>query len=130
MARVLLLEDEPTIRYVVSLFLEDAGFETITAVSGEEAIRNLHTDAPVDVIVLDLLMPEMTGKEFLRRIRAVPEWSAIPAVLVTGAVYDQDTFPPPESYHALLQKPFRLPLMVETVQDVLSRMQSHTAPQA
>ncbi len=126
MARVLLLDDEPSIRFVISEILEDAGFETVVVESGELALEQLRQGEPVDIIMVDLLMRGMTGKEFLNHVRAVPAWANIPAILMTGAVYARDIFPAPASYQAMLQKPFKLRDVVETVEGVLSIMPAHS----
>ena len=119
MARVLLLDDEPAIRYVLSEFLTEVGLETVVAGSGQEALQKLATEAPIDVMAIDLLMRGMSGIEFLRRVRAVDDWAAIPAILMTGAVYSPKIFPPRESYQVLLQKPFKLSQVLDVVQGLL-----------
>lgn len=121
MARVLLLDDEPTIRFVISEVLSDAGFEPVVVQSGQQALEMLRAKTSVDAMIIDLVMPEMTGKELLRQVRAVPAWSAIPVVLMTGAVYGSDVFPPAESYQAVLQKPFKLRDLVRTVEQLLDK---------
>jgi two-component system, OmpR family, response regulator len=67
-ARILIVDDDPAIRDVVRFALAKAGFETIEAANGREALA-LFTSATPDLIVLDITMPELDGTEICRRIR-------------------------------------------------------------
>ena len=68
MPRVLVADDEPNIREVISFALERAGYSVATARNGSEALQQLRR-GPVDLIVLDIGMPEMDGLEVCRQIR-------------------------------------------------------------
>ena len=72
MPRVLIADDEPNIREVISFALERAGFATVTARNGTEALQQVRR-GPVDLIVLDICMPEMDGLEVCRQIRKTSE---------------------------------------------------------
>jgi DNA-binding response OmpR family regulator len=67
-ARVLVVDDEPAIGDVVSRYLERAGYATAIAASGRAALDRADTDRP-DVVVLDLMLPDMDGLEVMRRLR-------------------------------------------------------------
>ncbi|ALA59406.1 sigma-54-dependent transcriptional regulator [Nitrospira moscoviensis] len=85
--RVLLVEDERSVREAFALRLSDAGYLMQTAGSGEEALASLHETMP-DVIVLDLVMPQMSGIDLLGRVRQVdPD---VPVIMLTarGTVKD------------------------------------------
>lgn len=88
--RILLIEDEDDIRAVVAWLLESAGYRVLQAASGKDAIRALMegplADERPDLIVMDLLMPEMTGEEFLKwkSEERSEDISAIPVVVMTG----------------------------------------------
>ena len=68
MPRILIADDEPNIREVISFALERAGFATLTARNGAEALQQFRR-GPLDLIVLDIGMPEMDGLEVCRQIR-------------------------------------------------------------
>src|SRR5689334_18674263 len=72
MPRILVADDEPNIREVISFALERAGFATATARNGSEALQQFRR-GPLDLIVLDIGMPEMDGLEVCRQIRKTSE---------------------------------------------------------
>lgn len=78
--KVLLVEDEYSIRNLYQTKLEIEGFDVQTAVNGEEGLRAAETYRP-DIILLDLRMPVMTGDEMLMKLRA-EEWGADMRVIV------------------------------------------------
>lgn len=67
-ARVLVVDDEPTIGYVVSRYLERAGYEAEVAGSAKDGLASAATAQP-DVVVLDLMLPDLDGLEVMRRLR-------------------------------------------------------------
>ena len=80
MAKILVVDDEPAILRALRAGLVARGHEAVVAVSGEDAIGKVATEAP-DVVVLDLGLPDIDGLEVLRRIR---EWSDVPVVVLTA----------------------------------------------
>ena len=72
MPRILIADDEPNIREVISFALERAGFGTVTARNGAEALQQFRR-GPLDLIILDIGMPEMDGLEVCRQVRKVSE---------------------------------------------------------
>jgi two-component system cell cycle sensor histidine kinase/response regulator CckA len=67
--RVLVVDDEEPIRRFVERVLTDAGYEMIVAADGAEAIKTVEKQGGLDLLVTDLMMPEMTGDELARRLR-------------------------------------------------------------
>ena len=82
--RVLVVDDEPDLRELYAVNLEDAGHEVITASNGAEGLGLLKREHP-DVILLDLMMPVMDGYEFLHHLRKMPEHRGTPAIVVSAA---------------------------------------------
>jgi len=80
---ILAVDDEQENRQLVARNLSRSGHIVITAASGEEALRALE-QSDVDVVLLDLLMPGMDGREVLRRIKEHPEWRATPVIVISG----------------------------------------------
>ena len=82
-SRVLVVDDEPDTVDLITQLLEDEGYQIRGANSGEEAFKAMEEQLP-DMILLDLLMPEMDGFEVTQRIKQNPDWEDIPIVVVTA----------------------------------------------
>lgn len=83
---ILVVDDEPPIVRLVKAKLRLDGYEVLTAARGEEAVHILHDHSP-DLIVLDVMMPDMDGFETLRRIR---QRSQVPVIMLTASGSDAD----------------------------------------
>jgi CheY-like chemotaxis protein len=77
---ILLVDDEAAIIENLAPFLERSGFQVITASNGEEAIAEIQSESP-ELVVSDVLMPKMDGRELLRTLRRADNW--IPVILLT-----------------------------------------------
>lgn len=86
-AKVLVVDDEPGIRRVLTGYLEAAGFEVAEASTGEEAV-SLVRRALADIVLLDVMLPDVDGIEVLRRLRT---FSQVYVVLVTARAEETDT---------------------------------------
>lgn len=83
MASILLAEDEPILRMLVMDSLEDEGYEIDAAVDGEEALEKI-TAREYDLIILDYMMPKMTGIEVIEKTRALPERSGVRILMLSA----------------------------------------------
>jgi phosphate regulon transcriptional regulator PhoB len=81
--RVLIVEDEPDIRDLIVFHLEREGYQVVKARSGADALRQAQA-APPDLVLLDLMLPEMDGLEVCRRLRQNPATQAVPIVMLTA----------------------------------------------
>jgi two-component system alkaline phosphatase synthesis response regulator PhoP len=81
--KILVVDDEVYILHILDFSLGAEGYEVLTAADGDEAIRVARTEKP-DLIVLDIMMPKVDGFEACRRLKADPETSAIPVILLTA----------------------------------------------
>jgi CheY-like chemotaxis protein len=81
---VLLVEDDPATRAITRNILEKEGWRVTEAENGRVALERMEHDRPV-LIVLDLMMPEMDGFEFVEHVRVHPEWRLIPIVVMTAS---------------------------------------------
>ena len=84
--RVLVVDDERGIRDLLGDILGNAGFEVLQAASGSAGLQQAWREDP-DVIVLDLIMPNMDGFEVLTQLRRSPSTQDVPVVLLTGWSY-------------------------------------------
>lgn len=86
---VLVVDDDPLILRVVSTVLDLEEFDVVTATSAAEALDRLATSSP-DVVVSDIMMPEMDGFELCQRIREQPAHAKLPIILLTARDGDED----------------------------------------
>ena len=81
--KVLIVDDEPSIIVALQFLMEQNGYETLVAFSGEEAMETIARQHP-DLILLDIMLPVVDGFEVCQRVRENPEWKNIRIVLVTA----------------------------------------------
>jgi CheY-like chemotaxis protein len=87
--RILLVEDDRFLRRACEVSLRQRGFAVTTAVDGEEALRKIRAEPP-DLILLDLLMPKMTGTEVLKALRAEEATREIRVLILSNSSREQD----------------------------------------
>ena len=87
--RVLLVEDDRFLRRACEISLRQRGFAVTTAADGEEALRKVRAEVP-DLILLDLLMPKMTGTEVLKALRAEEATKEIRVLILSNSSREQD----------------------------------------
>jgi CheY-like chemotaxis protein len=85
MPSVLVVEDHADLRDMLAVLLSSEGFDVQTAQNGAEALSSLETHARPDVILLDLMMPVMSGDEFRERQLADPRYKDVPVICMTAA---------------------------------------------
>jgi CheY-like chemotaxis protein len=90
--QVLLIDDEPDLLSILSFYLEDAGYQVLTAPDGSAAIELLQQHLP-DAIVCDLHLPGMSGIEICRTLRQNPQWQALCFILLSGTASQSDFCP-------------------------------------
>src|SRR5438445_5834591 len=129
MAReVLVVEDEPDIRRLVVLHLERDGFRCRTATSGEDALREVKTAIP-DLVVLDLMLPELDGLEVCRQLRRDASTAAVPIIMLTAKSDEVDRVVGLEiGADDYVSKPFSPKELVARVRAVLRRARPEPAP--
>jgi two-component system, OmpR family, phosphate regulon response regulator PhoB len=87
--RILVVDDDPVIVRLLEVNFRLDGFEVATATKGEDAVT-LATEAPPDVILLDVMMPGMDGYEVYRRLREVPGVADVPVFFLSARAKDED----------------------------------------
>ncbi len=86
--RILVADDEPHIGRIIKTKLEQGPFAVDLVYDGAEALDALATEPPVGLIVLDLMMPRVSGLEVLARVRQDDRWRHIPCLILTAAGQD------------------------------------------
>ncbi|HEX2090928.1 MAG TPA: response regulator [Longimicrobiaceae bacterium] len=117
--RVLLAEDEALFHTVLGEFLQLRGYEVLHAMDGEEAVRVAREQRP-DLILMDIMMPRMTGTEAVRALKEDHETAHIPVIAVTAATYGRT----PEStaregFDGYVPKPFTAAQIAEAVRSFI-----------
>jgi two-component system phosphate regulon response regulator PhoB len=119
--RILVVEDEPDIRELVELHLGQAGFTVEGAERGAEALRILHEEPP-DLLILDLMLPDLSGTELLRAVREERRSRKLPVIILTDKSEEVDRVvgfePNVDDY---VTKPFSPRELVLRVRAVLRR---------
>jgi two-component system phosphate regulon response regulator PhoB len=87
--RILVIDDEPDLLELVRLNLDQAGYRVETAETGGEALE-LVRSSPPDLIVLDLMLPDISGTEVCRQIRSDPDLARIPVIMLTAKADEVD----------------------------------------
>jgi two-component system phosphate regulon response regulator PhoB len=87
--RILVVDDEPDLLELVRVNLRQAGYEVETAEAGREALDRLRRRPP-DLMVLDLMLPDLSGTEICRRVRQDPELASLPIVMLTAKADEVD----------------------------------------
>ena len=85
--KILITDDELEIRKVLRLLLENAGYEVVEAADGERAVEAVRADSEIDLCIMDITMPMMSGVEATKRIR---EFSTLPVLFLTARSLESD----------------------------------------
>jgi two-component system alkaline phosphatase synthesis response regulator PhoP len=118
--KILTCDDEKHIVRLIQVNLERQGYEVITAFNGLECLEKVKEDRP-DLIVLDVMMPEMTGFEVLEKLKKDPETENIPVIMLTARAQDSDVLRGWQSgVECYLTKPFNPMELIAFVKRIFS----------
>jgi DNA-binding response OmpR family regulator len=88
--RALVVEDNEHVLYMYEFMLRRAGYDVIAVANGRDAQAAIENLEPVDVVILDLMLPYVSGYQLIREIRSSPTWQHVPIVVVSGKVLEID----------------------------------------
>jgi len=125
---ILLVDDEEAITNNLSPFLGRSGYTVLVAVNGEDALEQIRATAP-DLVVMDVLMPKMDGREALRRLRQMDNWTPIILLTQVGEAYER-AMALEEGADDYLNKPFDPHELVARIRAVLRRARPGRPPLA
>jgi two-component system OmpR family response regulator len=120
MTTILLVDDAPEIRDLVTTFLIDEGFDAIACDRAEEALTRLVLSLP-DLLILDGRLPRMSGWQCLELLRASGRTTRLPVLMLTAAADDQARAKqaPPDDCTSYLAKPFDLDALLAAIHEVI-----------
>ena len=127
---ILIVEDEPDIRKLVHYNLTQERFKVIEAEDGEKAFKLVQREKP-DLIVLDLMLPGLSGLELCKQLRGRPESARLPILMLTAKAGEADRVVGLEmGADDYLTKPFSPRELVARVKAILRRSETRNAPQS
>ncbi|HAH30997.1 MAG TPA: histidine kinase [Elusimicrobia bacterium] len=125
MTKVMVVDDEKDVVYLIKVLMEREQFEVLEAYNGLEAYNRLTAVDSAnkvipDVIVLDIMMPEMDGYTFQGKLQEIDELSRIPIVILTAKGQMKDLFELSSNIFAFVEKPFEPRNLVKIVKDAVA----------
>ena len=117
--KILVVEDEKDMVYAVTLELETAGYEVITAFDGKEGLEKARKESP-DLIILDLMLPKMDGYKVCGLLKADRRYNRIPIIMFTARAQDSDMKMGEEAgTDAYITKPFDPQVLLKKARELL-----------
>lgn len=130
MTRVLVVDDEPSVRQILVDLMDSVGHEVTTASNGAEALERIRQWRP-DAVLLDLMMPGVDGWEFLNQYRLDASCRGIPLAVLSAAPNALTALDEP-GVLAVVPKPFELNALLDTVETLIQhssvRLSSRSTP--
>jgi CheY-like chemotaxis protein len=121
MSRIMIVDDDPTTRFVLKLILEKEGHAIVEANDGEKALEMIRPDALPDIVATDLRMPVLSGTELIQRLRSEPTTAAIPIIVVSSDPDAAKGLHAAGLVDAIVGKPFDATTFIECVRSVANR---------
>lgn len=121
MPKILIAEDEPDIRELVTFMLRFAGYEVVAASNGEDAVRTAAREIP-DLVIMDVRMPRMTGYDACRLMKANPDLRHVPVVFLSAKGQESEIQSGLDAgAEEYILKPFSPAELTNRVRGILSR---------
>ena len=121
MPKVLVIENEPNVLKLAEVNLTASGYKVLVASNGEDGLRRAQLEHP-QLILLDLMMPGMSGWDVLMSLKVNPKLRKIPVIVMTAVVLeDQDTKIRSMRAAAYIMKPFSADELLDQVKQALGR---------
>lgn len=121
--KILIVEDEDDILQLVTLYLEKEGFRTVSAKTGTEGLRQVKQEKP-DLVILDLMLPEIDGIEVCTRLRSAPATAMLPIIMLTAKAEESDTIIGLElGADDYVTKPFSPKTLIARIKALLRRLE-------
>ena len=118
---ILVVDDDPGVRFMLRLILESAGHEVVEAAHGAAALNLISPRRLPDVVVTDLMMPVLGGEELIGHLRAAPATATIPIVVVSGNAVAAWSLKASGLVEAVVSKPFDAAKVTQCIHAVANR---------
>ena len=128
--RILVVDDDPSTRFVLKLILERQGYEVLEASHGVGALEVLQSDPLPDLVTTDLMMPKMSGFELIHRLRSEARTARLPVVVVTSNPDAALSLGSAELVATIISKPFTAADFADRIQEVAGNPMGMTSPEA
>ncbi|HEV2967025.1 MAG TPA: response regulator [Candidatus Dormibacteraeota bacterium] len=125
MKKVLIVEDDQSLRVVIRMVLEQAGYAVVEASHGAAALELMESEMP-DLVLADVRMPHMSGVELIARLRSSSRTASVPIVLLSGLVLDPEVA---RLADAVVAKPFEPADLVAAISGSLDARGGDPPPQ-
>lgn len=120
--QILVVDDEPHIGRIIQLKLEDGPYRVELAYDGRTALDRLRSDATIDLVLLDIMMPHASGLEVLEQLRALPHRRETPVIMLTAKGQDADRARAAElDATDFLTKPFSPKKLLARIDEIFTR---------
>lgn len=130
MSRILVVEDSPTLLYMVSRMLSEGGYQVLTATDGEEAMSLAIQEHP-SLVLLDVILPKLNGYQVCRRMKSTPATAQIPVIMITSKTKDNDRrWGLEQGADDYVTKPFDARELLEVVDRFVPQVRSNDAREA
>jgi len=118
--KILVADDEKDIVFLIKTFLEEKNYQVLEAFDGKQTLKEAREEKP-DLILLDIMMPEMNGITVNRQLKTEPQTKNIPIIVITGRGETRKTFrkKTEAKIDVYLEKPFTLELLLRKINEVL-----------
>jgi DNA-binding response OmpR family regulator len=121
LGKILLIEDEPSNSRLMEVTLRPLGFETLVRADGSSGLEAAH-DESIELIVLDIALPKLDGWQVLERLRSDPQTIAIPVLILTAHVGDENLMKAANAgADVFMTKPFRPDDLREVVRALIKQ---------
>jgi DNA-binding response OmpR family regulator len=118
MAKILMVDDDEDLKFLVKSFLEAKGFTVVTASDGAQALELLKKET-VDLMIVDLTMPVLGGWHFTSQVRQDPRYKETPIIVLSG-LFQEDSEPEQfEHANAHMAKPFDVAKLLDKIRALL-----------
>lgn len=121
MSKILVVDDDKDIIFMVKAVLEKNGYEVVTAADGHQALKEIKAGPP-DLMIVDLTMPEMDGWRLSMKVRQDENCTDLPIIVLSGLLVEEESKPQlNEPYNVMIAKPFDVFKLVAKVKELLEK---------